>query len=209
MPDRTQLDDAPNPPAERTVAGMPVRLLVVGTVIAVIVAVAAGALAAITLSEDDDTPTGVIDLQSEEAVDDPGGDVVGAPVALPYETFEGESLNTAGYLGRPLVLNFFAEWCAPCVREMPAIEEVHQELGDDVAFLGLSTDRVASDGQAIVASTGVTYDVGRDTGDLVGQLGGTGMPTTAFIDRAGTVVEVHSGELTADELRARIDEHFG
>ena len=127
-----------------------------------------------------------------------------------YGTSPKVELNTAGYLGQPLVLNFFAEWCAPCVREMPAFEEVHQEVGDSVAFLGLSIDRVASDGQALVDATGITYDVGRDaTGDALGDLGGTGMPTTVFVDEAGTVVEVHSGELTADDLRARLDEHFG
>ncbi|QGG93721.1 TlpA family protein disulfide reductase [Actinomarinicola tropica] len=195
---------------ERTVVGMPVRVLVVGTLIAAIVAVAAGALVALTLDDEDDEPEGVIELQDEEAVDPAGAGVVGAPLALAYESFDGESLNTAGYLGQPLVLNFFAEWCAPCVREMPAFEEVHQEVGDSVAFLGLSIDRVASDGQALVDSTGITYDVGRDaTGDALGDLGGTGMPTTVFVDEAGTVVEVHSGELTADDLRARLDEHFG
>lgn len=199
----------PTDRTERTIAGMPVRILVMGTLIAAIVAVAAGAIVALSVDDDEDAADGVLDLQAEDELDPADAAVEGMPVAVPYESFDGESLNTAGFLGRPLVLNFFAEWCAPCVREMPAFEEVHQERGDDVAFLGLSTDRVASDGLAIVEQTGVTYEVGRDTADGISQLGGTGMPTTVFIDAAGTVVEVHSGELTADDLRARLDQHFG
>jgi cytochrome c biogenesis protein CcmG/thiol:disulfide interchange protein DsbE len=217
VPDSSTLDDdtteRPPTPASatgRTLAGMPVRLLVVGTLVAAILAVAAGALVAISADGDDDGDD-VASLQDDdvlEPIDE--GSAVGTPLALAYESFEGESLNTAGYLGTPLVLNFFAAWCAPCLVEMPAFEQVHQQVADDVAFLGLSIDTEASDGLAVVESTGVTYDVGHSVvTDAVGQLGGTGMPTTVFIDAAGTVLEVHSGELSGPELQALIDEHFG
>lgn len=207
MPDSSTLDETA--PDERTIGGMSVRYLVVGTLIALILAAAAGAMVA--LSDDDEGDDDVVSLQDDEFLEAPDADaIVGTPVAVPYTSFDGEVLNTGRYVGRPLVLNFFAEWCAPCVREMPAFESVHQDRGDEIAFLGLSTDRSASDGLAIVETTGVTYDVGRDdSGDAWGLFGGTGMPTTVLIDAAGTVVEVHSGELTAPQLHAMLDEHFG
>lgn len=217
MPDSPTLDDDTTerppiptaPSGERTVAGMPVRLLVVGTLVALILAVAAGAMVAV--SDDGGDDDDVVSLQDDdvlEPVDEAA--VVGAPVALDYQSFEGEALNTARYLGTPLVLNFFAEWCPPCVREMPAFEQVHQANLGEVAFLGLSTQEPVEDGQAIIDATGITYDVGRDeSGDVFAHFQGTGMPTTVLIDAAGTVREVHSGELTAPELQALIDEHFG
>jgi cytochrome c biogenesis protein CcmG, thiol:disulfide interchange protein DsbE len=206
---RAPASAGPRAPRERTIAGMPVRLLVVGTAVALIAAVAAGAIVA--LSQDDGAgDEATISLQDDAALDAPDQAVVGAPVAVPYTTFDGEPRNTGQLVGRPVVLNFFAEWCGPCLREMPDFELVHQERGDEVAFLGLSIDRVAADGLAIAESTGITYDVGRDADSGAWDLfGGTGMPTTVLIDATGAVRLIHSGELTADELRAAIDEHLG
>lgn len=222
MPDSPTLDDdvtperprTPEPapstrPTERTIAGMSVRYLVMGTLVALILAVAAGAMVAV--SGDDEGDDDVVSLQDDDVLEPVDEDaIIGSPVAVAYTGFDGEALNTSGYLGQPLVMNFFAEWCAPCVREMPAFEQVHQANLGQVAFLGLSLQEPLEDGQALIESTGITYDVGRDeSGDAFAAFGGTGMPTTVLIDDAGTVLEVHSGELSADELQALIDEHFG
>jgi hypothetical protein len=59
----------------------------------------------------------------------------------------------------------------------------------------------------VVEQTGVSYDIGRDRdGDLFQSFGGFAMPTTVFINATGVVVDVHGGEITADELRDRIDQ---
>ncbi|MBK5224903.1 MAG: TlpA family protein disulfide reductase [Acidimicrobiia bacterium] len=198
---------APRAP-ERTVAGMSMRHLVVGTFVALVVALAAGAIAA--LSADDEDPGAIIDLAEVDEFGpvDPD-DIIDRPVAVGYTTFDGESANTAGYLGTPVVVNLFAEWCAPCRAEMPAFEAVYQERRGEVAFLGLSTDTDPADGRSIIDSTGITYDVGRSTdGSAMATFQGTGMPTTALLDANGIVRAVHSGALTADELRDFIDEHL-
>jgi cytochrome c biogenesis protein CcmG, thiol:disulfide interchange protein DsbE len=185
---------------ERTVRGVPLRHILMATAIALVVAVTAGAL--VLLSADPaDTPTtgATMDLESPR-------DVVGSPAAVGYLTFEGTPANTGAYVGQPLVLNFFAEWCAPCVAEMPDFERVHQEVAGEVAFLGLSLLEPEDNALALIERTGITYDVGRDTdGEAYEFFAGFAMPTTVFIDSAGTVVEVHSGALTADQLRDRID----
>ncbi len=132
-----------------------------------------------------------------------------APSA-PFERFDGTEATFADYLGTPLVVNFFASWCAPCVREMPAFEAVHQEIGDQVAFLGMNNQDRASDGEAIAEKTGVTYDVARDPdGDFLSAFGGIVMPTTVFIDAEGTVVEVHNGALSQSALEDRLHDLFG
>jgi cytochrome c biogenesis protein CcmG/thiol:disulfide interchange protein DsbE len=184
------------------------RILVVGTLVAVILAVGAGTLVAMSI-DDDPEQLGEGPAQAELTPIDED-DIIGLPVAQPYLTFDGTEANTATYLGTPLVINFFAEWCAPCVAEMPAFEAVHQERMGEVAFLGISTQESGDDGQAIVDSTGITYDVGRDPeGEMFEHFGGTGMPTTALVDENGTVVDVHSGAMTSQELRDWLDESFG
>ncbi len=127
---------------------------------------------------------------------------------LHFEEFDGTQRALAEYDGRPLVLNFFASWCPPCVREMPAIEAVHRTLGDDVAFLGLAVNETAEDSQALVEETGITYDTARDPrAEILQALGGVVMPTTFLID-GGEVVATHAGDITEDELTDLIEEHF-
>lgn len=112
--------------------------------------------------------------------------------------------------GRPAVVNFFASNCAPCVLEMPAIERVHQDLGDDVAFVGLAVNDRPEDAAALVRRTGVTYATYRDP-DATAYLffDAIRLPTTVFLDARGRVVEKHTGELTEDELREQLRESFG
>lgn len=124
-----------------------------------------------------------------------------------FEMLDGSSGSFATYRGRPLVVNFFASWCAPCLAELPGFERVHQELQGQVAFLGLNLQDRPADGRLVVQETGITYDVGRDpSGELFRAFRGLAMPTTAFVDSEGRIVDVHSGELSADALRDRIAE---
>ncbi len=140
-----------------------------------------------------------------------GPDVTGA--ALPSGSFsrlEGGLGSFADYRGTPLVVNFFASWCAPCAAEMPDFESVHQDLGDRVAFVGVNLRDQVGAASALVESTGVTYDVFRDpSGDLATAMGVVAMPSTLFVAPDGRVVEVKAGELSADELRQRVDQLVG
>ncbi|HMK09965.1 MAG TPA: TlpA disulfide reductase family protein, partial [Acidimicrobiales bacterium] len=103
-----------------------------------------------------------------------------------FERFDGTKATFTDYRGTPLVVNFFASWCAPCVREMPDLQKVHSALGDKVAFLGMNNQDRASDGEAIAKQAGVTYDLARDpNGDFLSAFGGIVMPTTVFISADG------------------------
>ncbi len=122
---------------------------------------------------------------------------------------DGAPTRLTTYAGRPVLVNFFASWCAPCVAEMPDLEIVHQEYRDRVVFLGIDTQEKAEDGRRIVAKTGITYPVGLDPdGELFTTSGGLGMPTTVLIRADGSIADRHSGALTADKLRAMIDKAF-
>jgi thiol-disulfide isomerase/thioredoxin len=139
-----------------------------------------------------------------------GTAVPDSPQAVRLGALDGGADRTLGELmGRPMVLNFFASWCAPCVIEMPAIESLHQDLGDQVAFVGLASRDTPADARETVEATGVTYPTFADVDDAVTWFGGLAMPTTVFLDATGKVLDVHSGPLTEDELRAEIADRFG
>jgi thiol-disulfide isomerase/thioredoxin len=134
--------------------------------------------------------------------------------ALPIVPLTGGEPQPLGDLlgDRPVVLNLFASWCQPCIQEMPAFEQVHQDLGDEVSFAGLAVSNPPDDALRIVERTGVTYptfDGADDADDSATVFEVEGMPTTVFIGADGTVEDIHGGELTEAELRAAIERRFG
>ncbi|MEM9467170.1 MAG: TlpA disulfide reductase family protein [Actinomycetota bacterium] len=142
-------------------------------------------------------PTPVEDIQSDEAV--------GSEVDIDFATFDGGTANFTAYAGQPLVINFFARTCPACVSEMPEFEEVFNEFGGDVAFVGISTDPRLEDAEFLVDETGVTYDLGWDPdAELFQRFGGFAMPTTVFVDASGVVQKTWSGVLTGEDLTAKI-----
>ncbi len=112
--------------------------------------------------------------------------------------------------GAPVVVNFFASWCPPCIGEMPDFEAVSQELSGDVVFFGLAVQDRPEDATRIVEDTGITYDWSRDIrGDIVGAAGVVQMPSTMFVSADGEVVEIQGGALDPDRLQELIEEHLG
>jgi cytochrome c biogenesis protein CcmG/thiol:disulfide interchange protein DsbE len=122
----------------------------------------------------------------------------------------GERVTLAEHRGTPVVLNFWASWCAPCVKEMPLLERTHQRLGDDVQFLGIDGNdsrRLAVD---LMAKTKVTYPSGYDPKDAVfRQYRLRGRPTTVFIDADGTIKGIHAGELKEADLHDLLRRYLG
>lgn len=134
------------------------------------------------------------------------GDVL--PDSLTIEMFDGETVRLADLRGQPLVLNFFASWCPPCLAEMPDFEAVHQEVAGDVAFLGAAMQDDSRElALGVVEQTGVTYDLAWDpAGDLFRAFGGFNMPTTVFIDADGRFIQRHNGILSIDQLRTAVED---
>lgn len=144
------------------------------------------------LSPEGDLPTSTADVR---LVSLDGGD----------DRALGEMLGTT-----PVVINFFASWCQPCVVEMPAFEAVHQSLGDQVTFIGLANKNRTDQALDTVEQTGISYPAFADPeGSAMTYFGGLVMPTTVFIDASGNVVDVNNGEMSEAELRARITDLFG
>jgi cytochrome c biogenesis protein CcmG/thiol:disulfide interchange protein DsbE len=124
--------------------------------------------------------------------------------------FEGEPFSLSEYRGTPVVINFWASWCPSCVAEMPDFEKVHKDLRGEVAFIGIDQRDDRNAAEALAQQTGVTYRLAEDPdGRVFDAFGGVGMPTTAFIDADGNVVDVVTGQLTEELLREHINHSFG
>lgn len=144
---------------------------------------------------------------SSEAIPEPqaGGELAN----FVYESTDGTVNHIRDRRGTPVVVNFFANWCPPCVAEMPDFEKVHQATQGDVDFIGMALQSPADRVQALVQQTGVTYEIGVDqNGDLFRELGGLGMPTTVFIAADGQITSVRSGQLSEESLRTVIDDEL-
>lgn len=151
----------------------------------------------------------------------PPGDENGSPAApspasgepvppLDVEAFDGSTVSLKDYAGTPMVVNFWASWCPPCIAEMPDLEAVHQSAGDRLAFVGINTQDTPEEAAAMVDETGVTYDLLRDPDGTLGQAFGVfGMPSTFYVDADGTIVARHTGLLTRDALVDDLREHLG
>lgn len=134
----------------------------------------------------------------------------GPAADLVLETFDGDTASLADYAGEPVVVNFWASWCPPCIAEMPEFETVHQALGEQVAFVGINTQDTAASADELAVETGVTYDLLRDQDSAAyDAFGVRAMPTTYFLDDSGAVVGEHVGALTAPALRAQIATTLG
>ncbi len=189
--------EEPTRASEEAPRRKPLPMIIAG-VAAVVVLVGIGAL---LFGGDDAAPSG--NTPDGAAVVEGGGP---APVEVPFEYFDGGEGTLADFDGKPIVLNFFASWCAPCVTEMPAFEEVHQELGDEVVFLGINTQDRREDGERIVEETGVTYTIAADIDlGMESAIGVFGMPTTIFINSDGTITRQFSGQLEHSQLTQIIE----
>ena len=110
-------------------------------------------------------------------------------------------VSLAAFRGKPVVLNFWASWCVPCRREMPAFQAVAEKLEDKVAFVGVNHQDSRRAGLDLLKETGVRYPSGYDpAGKVAAAYGLLGMPTTVFISPDGKIVERRSGEISRREL---------
>ncbi len=125
--------------------------------------------------------------------------------AFAYPDLEGVSRSSEEWLGRVLVLNFWATWCPPCRREMPDFIEFQERHGaQGLQFVGIAIDseqEVADFADGI----GINYPVLLGETDAIAlsqSLGNrfSGLPFSAIFDRSGKLVHAQAGELKRADL---------
>jgi thiol-disulfide isomerase/thioredoxin len=122
-----------------------------------------------------------------------------------FERPEGGELAMQSLRGKPLLINFWATWCAPCIKEMPEIDQFAREFSKRQGqVLGLAIDGAAPVRQ-FLAKVKVGFPIGLgglDGTDLIHQLGNLqgSLPFTVLIDADGGVVQRKMGETGFQEL---------
>ncbi len=116
-------------------------------------------------------------------------------------------VSPSDYAGRPLFLNFWATWCQPCVRELPAFEEFIAEYSGDVngpALLTINLGETAAEINGFLAEIGVqNLPVAMDINEVVKlDYGVQNLPTTFVIDGEGQVRHLKLGEMKYEEMNA-------
>lgn len=103
--------------------------------------------------------------------------------------------------GRPTVINLWASWCAPCVREMPLLQSTAQRAGNGVRFVGVATQDDRASGAALLEATGVRYDQYDDPdGAVRSAVRAVGLPVTLVYDAEGREIGRRLGEIKGSWL---------
>jgi thiol-disulfide isomerase/thioredoxin len=127
--------------------------------------------------------------------------------AAEFDTPEGQILKMQDLQGKPLVINFWATWCTPCIEEMPLLDAFfRQNASKSWQMVGLAIDQPSRVRQYL-SQNAVSYPIGLAgmTGTNLGRLLGNaqgGLPFTVVLDGKGGVIQRKLGKLSKEEIQA-------
>ncbi len=118
---------------------------------------------------------------------------------------DGKPAALSRYQGKPLIVNFWARWCAPCRAEIPELAAYRKAMLGKVEVLGIGIEDEAGPAREFAKKHGMDYPVviAREQGFPLMQALGNGkgmLPYTLFIDRHGKVVQAKAGQIRQADL---------
>lgn len=120
------------------------------------------------------------------------------------DDLDGNRVNLTDFNGQPIIINFWATWCAPCRVEMPELQRAFEKYRDQqLVILALDQDEPSDVARAFFYDEmGLSFTPLLDQGSSVSsQYGSFGiLPTTFFVDEEGTISAIHRGPLTLGQI---------
>lgn len=115
---------------------------------------------------------------------------------------EGKTHRLSDYRGKVVVMDFWAVWCIPCVRAMPGLQKLHDELSKDgVVVLGLSTNEESGDPAQLMKDRGYTYQLLLNGESISESYNVVGLPTIYVIGADGRIIHAGFGANQIAEQR--------
>ena len=118
----------------------------------------------------------------------------------------GKKIKLENYLSNgPVLINFWATWCAPCINEMPYLDQVvkkYKDKGFSVLAVSVDNQKSLSQVRSFIKTKKFSFDIFLDPNmQIFKKLNGNLMPTNVLIDKSGKVVWRHYGYLPGDEKK--------
>lgn len=120
-------------------------------------------------------------------------------------SLNGHDLSLEQLRGKPVLLNFWATWCDPCLRELPLLDATAQTHMDDLVVLGVSVGESLTAVEHFAERHPLSYPILLDHDEDVGVLYQVqGYPTSVFIDAEGVVRAIYLGEIPPEQLEKNL-----
>ncbi|HEX6299178.1 MAG TPA: TlpA disulfide reductase family protein [Acidimicrobiia bacterium] len=115
------------------------------------------------------------------------------------ELIDGGTFNLSQARGRPVIVNLWASWCAPCREEIPDIS-AFASANPDVTVVGVAVQDPEKSAREFAATIGATYPLALGTPGFEDAYPHLGLPATYIVDEDGTVIEVINGIVNEEIL---------
>lgn len=106
---------------------------------------------------------------------------------------ENQMISLEEFRGKVIFINLWATWCPPCIAELPSIDKLHQDMGDDVVFVMVSLDRNFNISKKFMKNKGYNLPIYAPANNLPAMYQTSAIPTTYIIDAKGDLALTHEG----------------
>lgn len=130
------------------------------------------------------------------------------PMALDFslQMTDGTKFTLLQNLDKPILVNYWATWCPPCVREFPDLEEMYKNYKDRMHFVAINSAETKDVIEAFMTKNNFTIPIAMDSDNAVGMMYGiASIPTTFIVDTEGRIVFAQLGMMTKKQMQNAIE----